>query len=273
MTVYADILVITNFIVDYFLLKITAKSVKREPKTARMLLASFAAALFSLVILLPKQNAFAEILFRVILCVGVCLICFGRMTPRRLAAASLVFFAVTFAFAGAMMAISYIFGPFGIVVNNSAVYFDISPLYLICFSVAGFLIFSLFSSLFAARSKHAKSCFVTLDFCGKKGDFAAIIDSGNSLSDPVGARAVIIADKKCAQKVFGELSPEIYAEKYRAIPCGTVSGSGLLDAYRCESGKIITEKKTFDLNRPIMAISKTPLCDCEAIVNPIDCAY
>ncbi len=271
MTVYADILVLTNFIVDYFLLKITARAVKRAPKLKRLLAASFAAALSSLAIFLPEQNFFAEMLLRAALCVLICLICFGYISPRRLAVTSLVFFTVTLCFAGGMLALSYVLKPRGAVIRNSVVYFDISPLYLICFSVVGFLFFSAFSSFIAARSKRAKTCFVTLDFCGVKGDFKAIIDSGNSLCDPIGANAVIIADKKRVQAIFGELTPEAFADRYRAVPCGTVSGAGILDGYRCERGTIITENETFSLNRPILAISRTPLCDCEAIVNPLDC--
>ena len=133
------------------------------------------------------------------------------------------------------------------------------------------MVFTLFSSLFSRRNRNAEHCYVTLKFCDKSADFSAIIDSGNSLCDPFLSGAVIIADKDKCRREFGELGADIYPEKYRAIPCGTVSGGVLLDGFRCESGVIITEGKNYKLKSPIMAISKLPLCDCEAIVNPTDC--
>ncbi len=271
MVIYADILIVTNFIVDYFLLAITGKIMKRHPRIIRRIISSLFAALGALTIFLPEQNAVLRLLFRLSFSVLICILYFGYEGIRRLIFSSLIFLAVTTCFAGSMIALWYIFKPSGMVINNSVVYFDISPLFLIGFSVIGFLIFSLFSFLFAQNHKTAKRCSVTLTFCGKIGNFSAIIDSGNSLSDSFTGRPVIIADGKKAISYFGELSPERYREKYRAIPCGTVSGNGILDGFRCDCGKIITENKTLKLIEPILAISKTPLTDCEAIVNPLDC--
>ena len=169
-----------------------------------------------------------------------------------------------------MMALWYIFKPSGMAIKNSVVYFDISPLFLIGFSVAGFLLSSLFSSLLARRHKTAEECFVTLTFCGKEADFSAVIDTGNSLSEPFGGGAVIVADSKKCRLVFGDLTPEAYPEKYRAIPCGTVLGTSVLNGFRCDKGRIITKNKTVNLKSPVLALAASPLCDCEAIVNPAD---
>ncbi|MBR6903103.1 MAG: sigma-E processing peptidase SpoIIGA [Clostridia bacterium] len=271
LTVYADILIITNFIVDYFLLAITGRVTRRKPPLWRQLSSAFAAALYSLIIFLPLHNKAVELLLNIAVSYAVCFLCFGFESFRRFIFSGAVFLTVSFSYAGAMLAISHIFKPYGMVINNSVVYFNISPLFLIIFSVLGFLIFSLFSIIFSKRNGTAKKCFVTLAFCGIKADFNAIIDSGNSLTDPFLQSPVVILDKNKAFSVFGQMSAEKYPEKYHAIPCGTVSGKVLLDGFRCESGKIITENKTINLTHPIIAISKMPLCDCEAIVNPLDC--
>jgi len=271
LTVYADILILTNFIVDYFLLAVTAKITGRKPPLWRSIAAAFSAAFGTLIIFLPEQNPLSEVAVRLLFSVIICLIAFGYKSIRRLLYASLTFFAVTFCYAGAMMALWYILKPSGMAIRNSVVYFDISPVFLIVFSVLGFLIFTFISTIFAKRHKRAAPCFVTLEFCGKIADFSAIIDGGNSVSDPFSGGAVIIADGKKCRRIFGDLTAENFPQRYRAIPCGTVSGSALLDGFRCESGKIITENKTVNLKNPVMALSAAPLCDCEAVVNPKDC--
>ena len=74
MVVYADILIVTNFIVDYFLLAITGKAVKQVPSLLRSLLAALFAACGSLIIFLPEQNAALRLLFRLSLGYVICLI-------------------------------------------------------------------------------------------------------------------------------------------------------------------------------------------------------
>ncbi|MBO4433353.1 MAG: sigma-E processing peptidase SpoIIGA [Clostridia bacterium] len=270
MTVYADILILTNLIVDYFLLLVTAKITRQKPPLWRTVAASFTAAATTLVIFLPEQNRFLDFFLRLILSFAVCFIGFGYKSLRRFISCSLVFFAVSFCYGGAMMALLYIFKPSGMTIKNSVVYFDISPLFLIGFSVAGFLISSIFSSLFARRHKDAEHCYLTLTFCGRQADFSALIDTGNSLSEPFGSGAVIVADSEKCRLAFGELTPETYPKKYRAIPCGTVLGNSVLNGFRCDKAKVITTKKTVELKNPVLALSASPLCDCEALINPAD---
>lgn len=270
LTVYADILIITNFIVDYFLLDITGKIVRRVPSLIRSILSAFFASLTSLLIFLPEQNRFLQLIIRISASLLICFVCFGFTSLRRFLFTSAVFCAVTFCYAGAMMALWYIFKPYGMAINNSVVYFDISPLFLIVFSVAGFLIFTVISSVFTRRSHTAKTCTVTLCLGQNRADFLGFIDSGNSLSDVFLHRPVIIADRKKATAVFGDLSAQKYPERYCVLPCKTVSSNVLLDGFRCDSGQISDNNKTVKLNSPVMALSKTPLFDCEAIVNPLD---
>ena len=270
MIVYADILVLTNLIVDYFLLAATAKITNRKPPLWRSLSAASLAALGTLIIFLPEQNTFSEIILRLIMSTVICFVAFPYRNIRRLLAETLTFFAVSFCYAGGMTAFYYIMKPSGMAIKNSVVYFDISPVFLICFSVAGFFLSFLYSLVFSRRNKSAGHCFVTLSFGGKKADFSAVIDTGNSLKDPFGGGAVIIGDREKCRRVFGDLTPEKYPQKYRAIPCGTVLGNSVLDGFRCEDGKIITKEKTVTLQNPTLALSAAALCDCDAIVNPAD---
>ena len=270
MIVYADILILTNLITDYFMLAATAKITRQKTRLLRMCLAAFFAAAGTLIILLPEQNKFLEFLIRLVFSFVICLLAFGYKGIRRLVSSSLIFLTVNFCYAGAMMALYYIFKPAGMVIKNSVVYFDISPLFLIVFSVAGFLVSTLFSFFFSRKNKSAKECFLILDFCGKQADFSAVIDTGNSLVDPLGGGAVIIGDRKKCRLAFGDLTPKTYPQKYRAIPCGTVLGNTILDGFRCDGGKIITQEKTVILKQPVLALSAADLCDCEAIVNPAD---
>ena len=53
------------------------------------------------------------------------------------------------------------------------------------------------------------------------------------------------------------------------MPCGTVSGTGALDGFRCDMATVTDGTRTVRLEKPILAVSKTRLNDdYQAIVNP-----
>ena len=59
------------------------------------------------------------------------------------------------------------------------------------------------------------------------------------------------------------------SSRYRILPCNTVSGSGVLEGFRCDSAVIISNNEKTVLQKPILAISKTDLADgYDAIINP-----
>ncbi len=272
MVVYADILLTVNLIVDFILLKITLKILKITPKTVRLVLASFIGALFSLYIFLPQSPILIEILVQFLMSCTLVLICIGFGTPKRFFRSVLTLFCVTLIYGGSMIALWQLFRPSGMVINNSVVYFNISPVILILSTVLGYFLYIVFSKIFAVSSKSAKRCNMNIYALGKRVGVTAIIDTGNSLTDIFSSSEIIIVDLSVAKTLFGEISIEtdpLLATRYRTIPCHTVSGNSIMDGFRCDMGEIYLEDKTISLSNPIIAISKTPIReDYSAILNP-----
>ncbi len=272
MVVYADILLTVNLIVDFILLKITLKILKIIPKTARLILASFTGALFSLYIFLPQSPILIELAIQFLMSGVLILICIGFGTFKRFIRGVATLFCVTLIYAGGMIALWQLFKPSGMVINNSVVYFNISPIILIASTVAGYFLYIIFSKLFTVSSKTAKRCNLTLYALGKSVGLTAIIDTGNSLTDILSNSEIIIVDLSVAKALFGEINIEkdpLLATRYRTIPCNTISGGSIMEGFRCDIGEIYLEDKTITLNNPIIAISKTPIKeDYSAILNP-----
>ena len=131
MIVYADILIILNLAVDYFLLRAAAFLQHLNPPLWRMLLSSLAGGISSLYIFLPPRGVILDILFRTAVCAAVTFICFGFGKIKRFLCSLGVFLLVTFGYGGAMTALWYLLKPSGMTVINSVVYFNISPAVLI----------------------------------------------------------------------------------------------------------------------------------------------
>lgn len=266
MVVYADVLIVLNFIVDYFLIKLTSLITKSTLKVFRLILASLIGALFSLYIFLPPLNWDFEIFLKFAASAVTVVIGFGFGNIKRFLRCVITLFSVTFGFAGAMIGVWYIFKPTGMVINNSVVYFNISPVFLIAFSVVGYFISFFIRKIFEPKSISAKFCEIEIELDNKKAKTTALIDTGNSLSDPFGNSEIIIADKSVLEEILEE---EERKRRYRAVPCTTVSGTELLEGYRSDRVKITGEEKSVILEKPIIALSATRLCgEHKAIINP-----
>lgn len=272
MVVYADILVLLNFLVNYFLILTVKKITYYKTKTYRIIFSAFLGGLSSLYIFLPQMNIFVELLLKILLCAGLSFCAFGFRNFKYYLRAFLWLFLATCLYGGIMIAVWHILKPQGMVINNSVVYFNISPLFLIGFTVAFYLIFSLIAPIFSKTAKSAERCEVTILVNDKKANINAIVDNGNSLTDIFGKSEIIIADKSVYYLLFGssdtENSQELKA-RYRAVPCSTVTGSKMLDGYRCDKATLKNSENTVTLEKPIIAISNEKINDgFEAIINP-----
>lgn len=266
MTIYADILVLVNFVVDYFLISIAGHFLHKKPRLWRLLLSSALGGLFSLYILLPQGNIFFQIFVQVLMSMALCAVAIGFGGIKAFLRSTAVLFGVNFAYSGAMIAVWLIFKPYGMVINNSVVYFNISPLFLILFSVVGYFAVVLLRKIFKKPFAENIYCAVTL-FCKNKSiALSGIADTGNSITDVFGTSEIFITEMGVVDELMSveKLNPA----RYRKIPCSTIMGGKLLDGYRIDSAEITFNNKKYKFKNPILAVSGTPLDDCEIIVNP-----
>lgn len=270
--VYADVLIFLNFVVDYFLLSLTSKILNIKPKLFRVILGSIAGGLSSLYIFLPKQSTLLEFLFKIAVSMLLVIISFKYESVKHFFRSSVVLFLVTCGYGGVIFAVWLIFKPQGLVINNSQIYFNISPTILVLFSVIGYFAFIIFSKIFAKNSKFSEKCQIEVFAENKKIELTAIIDTGNSIEDPFGKSDIIITNKKQIELLFGILEPKIIEKlkaRFRILPCSTVSGYDTLEGFRCDRAKIIQKTNEIIIDKPILAISKVKLDDgYNAIINP-----
>lgn len=272
MIVYADVLIVLNLTVDFFLLSAASVILRRKVSALRITAAAFLGGACALYIFIPSVSIFADFIIKLIICVLMSLIAFGYQSFKQFLKSVFAVFTVTCGYAGIMIAVWHIFKPHGMLINNSVVYFDISPLVLVGATAVSYFAFVFLSAIFKRSAATAKMCNITLFAGGSRAELSAIVDTGNSLNDAFGKSEVIIADRSVAESLFGETDPqknEFVKPRYRVVPCGTVSGSDMLEGFRCDSAKIENGGRSITLQKPILAVSKLPLNDgYNAIINP-----
>lgn len=271
MVVYADILIILNVLVDYFLVMAASAVLGRKIKMRRQIFAALVGGLSSLYIFAPNLGFFAETVFRIAVCLLMSLCAFGFGGIKSYLRSFFSLLGATLLYGGAMTAIWTFLKPKSMLVLNSVVYFDISPFVLIAVSIVSYFVFLVLSAILSRTSKYAEKCEITVFADEKSIKVFGILDTGNSLKDSFGNAEVIIADKKHVKELLGDTDPlnEKLKLRYRVMPCTTVSGDGALDAFRCDSAILSNGERTVTLEKPILAVSKSPLNDdYQAIVNP-----
>ena len=271
MIVYADVLVFLNLIVNYFLLLAVAKMLRKGPKTIRLVLSAFLGAISSLYIFLPPLNPLVEGVFKFLVCGIMCFAAFGFGGLKAFFKSVALLFGVTVGYGGIMYAVWLLFSPKGMVINNSVVYFNISLLQLIIFTVLGYIGFSVLFHIFSRRAITAKRCNITVFADGEAIEFSAIVDTGNSIEDLFSRGEIIICDNKILKRLFfadNIKDDERLKHRYRLLPCSTVMGMDVLEGVRCDKAVINFENRKITLSHPILAVSKTKLSDGEAIINP-----
>lgn len=271
MVVYADVLIVLNLIVDYFLVLLSSKLLRVAVSVPRALFAGGIGAVSSLYIFLPQSLWIVEFFVRIAICVLMTLAAFGFGSIKKFLRGIVTLFGVTFGYAGLMMAFWYILRPDGMVINNSVVYFDISPVVLIVSTVISYFAVSVIRRVVSRNVPDADICEITVSAIGNSCTVKAIIDTGNSIEDIMGGGEVIVADKGVVTAVFGDFESqnEEISRRYRLLPCDTVSGGGMLEGYRCDKAVISVGGKSTKLCRPILAVSRSPLPqETPAIINP-----
>lgn len=250
--IYADVLLILNIYVTYFLLLAAAKLTHSAFKMSRCITASVTGSLFSLTILLPQLDTLAMLLIKLVSASVIVIVCFGLKEPAHTLRLIAYFFVVNFIFAGIMLGIYFTFKPAFMSVNNMYLYidFDLAVL-VVCTAIAYILICAVRSVM--DKSTHAYGNYTVRITLGEKNiKLPAIPDTGNFLSDTISGKPIII----CSYESISELVevPVLTAESdlssyiccsnikgIRFLPFSTVSENGVIPVFPADDITITDE--------------------------------
>lgn len=194
--IYIDVLIFVNFIVNYFILLATQRICRQRAGTLRIFLADALASACSLAVFLPETGAISGVLLRLAVSSAVVLTAFGFRSCKRFFSLLGGFFAVSFAYAGICFGIWAVFKPKGMIIKNDIVYFDMSPLLLICTSAVCYVLLMLLKKHFSKDEGTSPEYTVEITINGQTSSLKGFLDTGNMLYDCFSECPVIIAKKQ-----------------------------------------------------------------------------
>lgn len=220
--IYVDVLLVCSLLVDYLLLRLTARLTHSRLSFVRALAAAAFGSLSSLLVLLPPMSAVLSVLCNLTTAVLLCLTAFGCRDIRRLFWHCLCFLGMSCMLAGMLLAMSL--AGARVYFANGSWYPDISLHHLVLFTAGSYGLLTVVQYL-QNRSHTADGCYqVYIRYGQHTVKLNGIADTGNSLVDFYTGKPVII----CPKTQLAPLLPDKLPKGLRPLPCMTVAGEGMV---------------------------------------------
>ena len=244
MTVYGEVLFTENFITGLMILMLTGKLRGYQPEKWRLITGAVMCGIYAFVLLVPLHWLTAlgtKLLFSAVTVVLV----FGRATLRGIIKTAAVFYIVSFLMGGVTIAIMYMLKIPGMAGNGSYVLKGASFLQIAAgVAVTWYLGCRLAGLMREKVMKQQVLRRVTVQISGKEWELNALVDTGNSLKEPVTGFPVAVLSKNMSEKIQRECDSEQMI-KVVAIPYRTVGRSsimfGLKPDFAMIDGKVTTD--------------------------------
>ncbi len=243
-TIYIDILLCVNLIINFLLLCAASFYLHESVTVRRLLLGAAVGAAGALTILLPPLPFFLSLPVK--LCIGAATVfsAFGRRGKRRLLKLFAAFLTATFFFGGSAAAMWFLFTPKDLVLRNGVVYLNISPVMLILSTVVCYGAFRLFMTVSGRHKSDCSVCILTIKSGTNAVRVPARIDTGNTLCEPFSQCPVIVIGRETARAVTPQALIEyetVTTLRYRTevggvrfVPFSSVGGRGILPCFKAD---------------------------------------
>ena len=269
-TIYLDTLFLLNAVVDYLLLLCSARLAGEPLERLRFGAGAALGGGYAVALFLPGMGFLYHPLCRLSAAVLMVLVAFAR--SRRLLRQVVVFFALSCAFGGGVLAVSLLGGQ-GLSMGGGVIYSGLD-VKMVLLSAAG--CYGVLSLFFRNWGRHSRARGelrqVKVTLCQREISLTALMDTGNTLCDPVTGRRVMVMEGEWAAKLVPQLDREDLADptrglerlsgewpgRFRLLPYRAVgTDRGLLLALRADRVELEGEQQESTL----VALSPNPVSD------------
>lgn len=272
--IYVDTLFLLNAMIDYLLLLAAARLAGEPLARLRFFAAALLGGVYAVAIFLPSMLFLRHILCRISCCVLMLLIAYG--SSRRLLRQGIIFLSLTFAFGGGVLAVSLL-GQHGLALGNGVFY---SPMDLKMVLLSGAICYMVLSVGMSGILRHTgvegELVPVKLRMENQWTQFNALVDTGNTLTDPVQGSPVMVVegeyigdflakesgltahDIKDPVAALAQLERQGVQSRFRLIPYRAIGvNRGMLLGMKVDEA-LLNGKRVQNL---LVALSPTPVSD------------
>lgn len=263
MTIYLDVVLIENLIMNYIILFASGYILKIKVNHIRLIISAILGGIYSILAYIQVLEIYTNIISKIILSIVMIYIAYKPKTLKVLIKELIFFYLTSFVFGGCAFALLYFIKPQEVIMKNG-VYIGTYPLKIaILGGIVGFTITQLAFNLVKMKlTKKDIYCKISIFFGEKNVETTALLDTGNLLKDPITSMPVIIVEKGVLKDILpdiilnnlkkivgGDVPKEVYEDenlkyitKFRVIPFSSIGKeNGLLLGFK--SNKIIIDRE------------------------------
>lgn len=261
--IYADILLVVNSYVTYFLLRLSGIITSSEMKPVRLMISSLLGGVYSLILLLPMASDNLIVITRILASVILIICAYKIENIKHFLKLILSFFCINFAFAGLMFGIYYSFKPSSFLYNSGIIYFNIDTISLLVLTMLCYFVFLIAHKLLKFKTPVNLLYELTIFIGDKSFKCKAFLDTGNSVSDPFTSEPVIIvnSDVFIYEKIIDlQLNDTSFLGKtLRYIPCKGISNFSMLPSIKPDKMRIKGINIEFYITNAYIAITNNKI--------------
>ncbi len=282
--IYIDVLIALNLFIDFLLLSLTARVLRRPHRRWRLVLSALCGGICACTILLPALPLPVQALIGVAQAALLVRIAFPFRGWRPYCSEVGVLFGVSALFAGVCTAVWFFVAPGGFVVFNGVVYYDVPPLLLVLLTLLSYGAVWLYDRLTHKRVPTSHSYRLTVTCGGQSITVRALHDTGNGLTDCFSGRPVVVAERAAllpllpaplrtvtSHDLIGQLGAQppraagaagpaqtAVEHRLRLVPFRSVGGEGLLPAFQPDVLTVTDlSGRTLDISGGYVALTDT----------------
>lgn len=213
MYVYVEYLLIENIIINFIILYVTEKITRTKTSKLRLFIASLVGSLYTLMVFFPNLQFMGRFLIKFSVSILILIIAFNPERFKEFLKQLSTFYLISFAFAGTTIGIFYILNNKLTISNFSFKdHNELMKFLILGIGLAVILIRSILKNNWIRLNQ--KNCLtdVTINLNNKKAHLRALIDTGNSLKEPISQKPVIIAEYSALKAILPELVKKVYSE-------------------------------------------------------------
>ncbi len=196
MTIYVDVVLMENLIMNYIILLATGLILKIKIKHIRLILGSLLGAIYTIVAYTGFLKIYSNFILKIILSVIIVYIAYNPQTVKTLSKELLFFYLTSFVFGGAAFALIYIVKPQDILMKNG-LFLGTYPLKTVILAaiVAFIIIITAFKIIKRKMTKKDMIYKIEVKLNGKIIRTKALVDTGNMLKEPITNLPVVVIER------------------------------------------------------------------------------
>lgn len=260
MTVYLDIVLFENILLNYIIILSTAILSKEKINFLKIILSSIVGGIFAIITYISNLSIGSGIIIKIIISIIMMKLAFKECKLNKFIKVLIFFYLVSFTFGGIAFMLLFFINPQNIIINENR-FVGTYPLKItILAGGLGFFIITLVAQIIKDRfNKKSMICELEIFYKGKNKKIKTMLDTGNLLKEPISNEDVIIVEKESLKDIVSNDILEnistilkgncldcknIYSYKIKIIPFSSLGNeNGLLIGFKPDYIKVYGEEE------------------------------